>query len=73
MVSAFLLGCCFELYDAVVSGVAVLALSADSTHTPLCFRFAEVLFSTKPWTFLYLFMFVHIFSRTTQHGNVVLV
>ena len=40
----FLLSCCFGLYDAAVSGAAFLALSADCVHTPLCIRFAVVLF-----------------------------
>ena len=51
----FLLGCCFELYDAV------LALSADCVHTPLCIRVAVVLFSTKRWTlFIYLFIYFRV-------------
>ena len=52
----FLLGCCFEVYDAV------LALSADCVHTPLCIRVAVVLFSTKPWAFLF-FCFIYFCVR----------
>jgi len=55
----FLLGCCFELYDAV------LALSADCVHTPLCIRVAVVLFSTNPGHFycIYLFLFAYDTAR----------
>ena len=82
----FLLGCCFELYDAAESGAAVPALSADCIHTPLCIRFEVVMFPQKPWTFYlhlfiylfiylfaYLFIYLLFFSHTTQHGIVVLV
>ena len=71
----FLLGCSFEMYDAAVSGAAVLALSSDCVHAPLCIRFAVVLFSTNPWAFFFIYVFSHfiyLFSRTTQLGIVVL-
>ena len=55
----FLLGYCFELHDAV------LALSADCVHTPLCIRVAVVLFSTNPGHFycIYLFLFAYDTAR----------
>ena len=56
----FLLGCCFELYDAAVSGAAVLALSADCVHKPLCIRFAVVLFSQNPGHLVHLFIYLHL-------------
>ena len=40
----FLVGCCFELYDAAVSSAPVLDLSADCVQTPLCIRFAVFFF-----------------------------
>ena len=48
----FLLGYCFEVYDAAVSDAAVLALSADCVHTPLCIRFAGSLFPQNPGHFV---------------------
>ena len=40
----------------------MLALSADCVHTPLCIRVAVVLFSTKPWAFLF-FCFIYFCVR----------
>ena len=65
----FLLGCCFELYDAAVSGAAVLALSEDCVHTPLCIRFAVVLFAQNPGKIIFYFLFysisIFIFAHET--------
>ena len=52
----------FELYDAAVSGAAVLALSADGVHTPLCIRFAVVLFP-QLWAFFLTYLLIYLFSR----------
>ena len=45
-----LIGCCFELCNAAVSGAVVLALSVGCVHVPLCIDSAVVLFATKPST-----------------------
>ena len=57
----FLLGCRFELYDAV------LALSADCVHTPLCIRVAVVLFSKKTGHFCFIFVLFIFAYDTARH------
>ena len=71
----FLLGCCFELYDAAVSGTAVFAMSADcDPHAVVHSLCGGGFVSAKSWTFFFIYVYLfYLFSRTTPHGIVVLV